>query len=189
MIFGKHINKYYLRYSWLLILGLIALVAVDYFQLLIPEYLRIVLNGINTGEVTVDGTAVEFNMQTLLTHVCFPLLIVIAVIVAGRFGWRMCFLGAGEKDVIKIVLLFAFILSVFTFLLAIGFTLAGYYGFLYPAFYTPKYGVSEFVLNGWNFLVLAVLSFGVPLLCSVVPLKKFLKKSIVDNISGNIKAR
>ena len=97
MIFGKHINKYYLRYSWLLILGLIALVAVDYFQLLIPEYLRIVLNGINTGEVTVDGTAVEFNMQTLLTHVCFPLLIVIAVIVAGRFGWRMCFLGAGVK--------------------------------------------------------------------------------------------
>ena len=98
-------------------------------------------------------------------------------------------LGAGEKDVVKIVLLFAFILSVFTFLLAIGFTLAGYYGFLYPAFYTPKYGVSEFVLNGWNFLVLAVLSFGVPLLCSVVPLRKFLKKSIVENISGNIKAR
>ena len=98
-------------------------------------------------------------------------------------------LGAGEKDVVKIVLLFAAILSFFTFLLAIGFTLAGYYGFLYPAFYTPKYGVSEFVLNGWNFLVLAGLSFGVPLLCSVVPLRKFLKKSIVDNISGNIKAR
>ena len=98
-------------------------------------------------------------------------------------------LGAGEKDVIKIVLLFAAILSFFTFLLAIGFTLAGYYGFLYSAFYTPKYGVSQFVLNGWNFLVLAGLSFGVPLLCSIVPLRKFLKKSIVDNISGNIKAR
>ena len=98
-------------------------------------------------------------------------------------------LGAGEKDVVKIVLLFAAILSFFTFLLAIGFTLAGYYGFLYPAFYTPKYGVSEFVLNGWNFLVLAGLSFGVPILCSLVPLRKFLKKSIVDNISGNIRAR
>ena len=98
-------------------------------------------------------------------------------------------LGAGEKDVIKIVLLFAAILSFFTFLLAIGFTLAGYYGFLYPVDFYPQYGVSRFVLNGWNFLVLAGLSFGVPLLCSIVPLRKFLKKSIVDNISGNIKAR
>ena len=98
-------------------------------------------------------------------------------------------LGAGEKDVIKIVLLFAFILSVFTFLLSLAFTLAGYYGFLYPAFYTPKWGVSEFFFTGWTVLILAVLSFGVPLLCSIVPLRKFLKKSIVDNISGNIKAR
>ena len=98
-------------------------------------------------------------------------------------------LGAGEKDVVKIVLLFAFILSVFTFLLSLAFTLAGYYGFLYPAFYTPKWGVSEFFFTGWTVLILAGLSFGVPLLCSIVPLRKFLKKSIVDNISGNIKAR
>ena len=98
-------------------------------------------------------------------------------------------LGAGEKDVVKIVLLFAFILSVFTFLLSLAFTLAGYYGFLYPAFYTPKWGVSEFFFTGWTVLILAGLSFGVPLLCSIVPLRKFLKKSIVDNISGNIRAR
>ena len=98
-------------------------------------------------------------------------------------------LGAGEKDVVKIVLLFAFILSVFTFLLSLAFTLAGYYGFLYPAYYTPMWGVSEFFFTGWTVLILAVLSFGVPLLCSIVPLRKFLKKSIVDNISGNIKAR
>ena len=87
-------------------------------------------------------------------------------------------LGAGEKDVIKIVLLFAFILSVFTFLLSLAFTLAGYYGFLYPAFYTPKWGVSEFFFTGWTVLILAGLSFGVPILCSLVPLRKFLKKSI-----------
>lgn len=55
MIFGKHINKYYLKYLWMLLIGLVALVAVDYFQLLIPEYLRTVLNGINTGEVIIDG--------------------------------------------------------------------------------------------------------------------------------------
>lgn len=97
MVFGKHINKYYLKYLWMLLIGLIALVAVDYFQLLIPEYLRTVLNGINTGEVIIDGQTTPFTMETLLTHVCFPLLIVVAIIVIGRFAWRMCFLGSAVK--------------------------------------------------------------------------------------------
>lgn len=97
MVFGKHINKYYLKYLWMLLIGLIALVAVDYFQLLIPEYLRTVLNGINTGEVIIDGQTTPFTMEMLLTHVCFPLLIVVAIIVIGRFAWRMCFLGSAVK--------------------------------------------------------------------------------------------
>ena len=97
MVFGKHINKYYLKYLWMLLIGLVALVAVDYFQLLIPEYLRTVLNGINTGEVIIDGQTTPFTMETLLTHVCFPLLIVVAIIVIGRFAWRMCFLGSAVK--------------------------------------------------------------------------------------------
>lgn len=97
MIFGKHINKYYLKYLWMLLIGLVALVAVDYFQLLIPEYLRTVLNGINTGEVIIDGQTTPFTMETLLTHVCFPLLIIVAIIVIGRFAWRMCFLGSAVK--------------------------------------------------------------------------------------------
>lgn len=97
MIFGKHINKYYLKYLWMLLIGLVALVAVDYFQLLIPEYLRTVLNGINTGEVIIDGQTTPFTMETLLTHVCFPLLIVVAIIVIGRFAWRMCFLDSAVK--------------------------------------------------------------------------------------------
>ena len=37
MIFGKHINKYYLRYAPMLLLGLLALVLVDYMQLVVPE--------------------------------------------------------------------------------------------------------------------------------------------------------
>ena len=97
MVFGKHINKYYLKYLWMLLIGLVALVAVDYFQLLIPEYLRTVLNGINTGEVIIDGQTTPFTMETLLMHVCFPLLIVVAIIVIGRFAWRMCFLGSAVK--------------------------------------------------------------------------------------------
>ena len=34
MIFGKHINRYYLRFAPLILLGLVALVVVDYLGLL-----------------------------------------------------------------------------------------------------------------------------------------------------------
>ena len=55
MIFGKHINRYYLRFWPLLLLGLMALVIVDYLQLEIPELYQMVVNGINEGTVTVNG--------------------------------------------------------------------------------------------------------------------------------------
>ena len=47
MIFGKHINRYYLRYAPILLVGLAALILVDYFQLEIPVFYRLVINGIN----------------------------------------------------------------------------------------------------------------------------------------------
>ena len=46
MIFGKHINKYYLKYSWVLIIGIIALVAVDVYQLKIPDVYGSIIDGI-----------------------------------------------------------------------------------------------------------------------------------------------
>ena len=37
MIFGKHINRYYVRYAGWLILGLLSLIIVDTMQLQIPK--------------------------------------------------------------------------------------------------------------------------------------------------------
>ena len=51
MIFGKHINKYYLKYAPWLLLGLVALVAVDYLQLEIPQLYGMIVNGMNDGFV------------------------------------------------------------------------------------------------------------------------------------------
>ena len=98
-------------------------------------------------------------------------------------------MGAGEADVIRIILIEALIVAVGGFLLGLIFTLAGYYWVLYPLFYIKIYGVCPLVLNGWNILFLAGLSFIVPFLCTIVPIKKFLKQSIVDNISGNLSKR
>ncbi|MBE6592434.1 MAG: ABC transporter ATP-binding protein [Ruminococcaceae bacterium] len=97
MIFGKHINRYYLKYSPLLILGLIALVIVDYMQLVIPELYRMVINGVKTGAVTVDGVSHTFDIVFLLDKICLPLLFVILGMVFGRFLWRVCFFSAGIK--------------------------------------------------------------------------------------------
>ena len=97
MIFGKYINKYYLKYAWILLLGLAALVLVDYFQLEVPELYRMVVNGINTGVVeTAEGT-VPFDLNFLLDEICLPLIIIILVMVVGRFAWRICFFGTGIR--------------------------------------------------------------------------------------------
>ena len=97
MIFGRHINRYYLKYSWVLLLGLVALVLVDYFQLEVPELYRMVVNGMNTGSVEVNGELVPFDLDFLLDEICRPFVIIILVMVTGRFVWRVCFFGSGIR--------------------------------------------------------------------------------------------
>ena len=74
MLFGKHINKYYLRHSPMLLLGIFSLVVVDYLQLLVPEFYKMVVNGLNTGMEEVDGALVPFDMEVLLDNICLPLI-------------------------------------------------------------------------------------------------------------------
>ena len=97
MIFGKHINRYYLRYAHLLLLGLAALVAVDYLQLEIPELYQMVINGMNQGYVMVDGVKTTMDMAFLLDTICMPMVVIILCMVFGRFLWRVCFFGAAIK--------------------------------------------------------------------------------------------
>ena len=44
MLFGKQINRYYRKYAPALLLGLLALVIVDYFQLVVPELYQMVIS-------------------------------------------------------------------------------------------------------------------------------------------------
>ena len=97
MIFGKHINRYYLRYSWMLLIGIFALVIVDVGQLKIPELYRMVVNGLNEGQTEVNGVMRTFDMELLLTEVCRPLIFVILMIVVGRFLWRVGFFGSAVR--------------------------------------------------------------------------------------------
>ena len=85
MIFGKHINKYYVKYAGWLLLGLAALVLVDYIQLIVPNLYQQVINGMNTGYVTVDGASVPFDMDFLLDRICMPMVWIVIDMVDGRF--------------------------------------------------------------------------------------------------------
>ena len=97
MLFGKHINRYYLRYAPVLFIGIVALVAVDYVQLLVPELYKMIINGMNEGIVEIDSVSHAFDMNFLLEYICKPMIFIILAMVVGRFIWRICFFGSGIK--------------------------------------------------------------------------------------------
>ncbi len=97
LLFGKHINRYYLRYLPALLLGVVTLLAIDILQLEVPVLYRMVINGINQGVVTVEGETLPFDMTVLLDRICLPMLLIIVLMAVGRFVWRICFFGTGIK--------------------------------------------------------------------------------------------
>ena len=98
VIFGKHINRYYLKHAPMLLLGIVALLFVDICQLKIPELYNYLINGMSRGEVEISkGNFVPFDMTFLLDSICRPMLIIILFMVVGRCLWRICFFGSGIK--------------------------------------------------------------------------------------------
>ena len=97
MIFGRHINRYYLKHAPALLLGILALLTVDYIQLLIPELYRLVINGVNLGQVVVNGQTLPFTKEVLFRHICLPMIWIVLLMVVGRFLWRICFFGSAVR--------------------------------------------------------------------------------------------
>ena len=97
MIFGKHINRYYLRYGLWLLLGLGALALVDVLQLQVPKYYRMIIDGMTYGTVELDGAILPFTMDLLLDEICMNMVLVILFLLLGRFLWRICFFGSAVR--------------------------------------------------------------------------------------------
>lgn len=87
MIFGKAVNKYYLKYAHLFILGLIALIIVDYVQLLIPILTGELIDGLDQGTMDRNGI---LDLVKLIG-------IYVSIIIVGRFLWRMFIFGASRR--------------------------------------------------------------------------------------------
>ena len=90
MIFGKHINRYYLRYSYLFIIGILTLVAIDWVQLYIPEYLGQVVD-----LFVVNYVAEEIWLQVL--DISLKILVIAFGLMLGRILWRVTLFRASRK--------------------------------------------------------------------------------------------
>ena len=86
MLFGKYVNKYYAKYAIFFIIGIAALIAVDFIQTLIPEYLGEVVDilqrGGDTNRIFVLGGYV---------------IAVAAGMFLGRFLWRITLFNASFR--------------------------------------------------------------------------------------------
>ena len=92
MLFGKHLNRYYLRYGWRLLLGILVLVMEDVLILQLPEKYQLVVNGLTAGNVQYQGETVAFDLTFLLDVICMPMLIIILTMLVGRLPlFFLCF--------------------------------------------------------------------------------------------------
>ncbi len=94
MVFEKHMRRYYLRYIFLYILGIASLVAVDYAQTFIPEYLGSIVNVIDNntkGAITFDDALIK------VTEIAIYILIIAGVMFLGRMLWRFTLFNASGR--------------------------------------------------------------------------------------------
>ena len=87
MIFGKTINKYYFKYAHLFLLGVIALMFVDYYQLEIPALTGELIDKLVLGTIDKNG----------IIEILLLIALYVAIIILGRFFWRLFIFGASRR--------------------------------------------------------------------------------------------
>ena len=88
MLFGKYINRYYLKYAVWFLIGIIALVVVDWIQLYIPEFLGRVVELVNED--------INVHKQEII-NIGLKVLLVAGGLFVGRFLWRITLFRASFK--------------------------------------------------------------------------------------------
>jgi ATP-binding cassette subfamily B protein len=87
MLFGKHVNRFYLKYGIFFLIGIAALITVDYVQLLIPDVTGSIIEGIESNTLT----------EAILKIYIKDLILWGLIIVAGRFLWRIFIMGTSRR--------------------------------------------------------------------------------------------
>ena len=87
MLFGKSVNRYYLKYWYFFLMGSFALIVVDIAQLEIPNITGLIIDEISNKTLTH-----EFLLESVL-----KLVGIIAIMFFGRFFWRMNIFNCGHR--------------------------------------------------------------------------------------------
>ena len=90
MIFSKVINRYYKRFAFFFIVGILALVAVDWLQLYIPEHLG------NIVRVLVENYDKDVVWPEIF-DISMKVLIIAGGCFLGRIIWRVTLFYASTK--------------------------------------------------------------------------------------------
>ena len=86
MFTNKYLKKYFKKYAFFIIIGVLSLVAVDYIQLFIPEFLG-KITGIFTDAGNNGGFTKEMTKE-ILSIVVYTILVALGMMV-GRIVWRL----------------------------------------------------------------------------------------------------
>ena len=86
------LQPFFRRYRWRLALGLAALLAVDFLQLIVPRFIKRAVDGLAAGTAT----------EAALLRYAGAILLLAALVACCRFVWRYCILGFSrllERDI------------------------------------------------------------------------------------------
>ncbi|MCL2521985.1 MAG: ABC transporter ATP-binding protein/permease [Erysipelotrichales bacterium] len=87
MLFGKHINKYYIKYLFPFLFGILFLLVIGYVQLLIPTEFARMVDGLS------EGTMLSETMSEIVIRIfLFGIIVVI-----GRVFWRVLLIGTARR--------------------------------------------------------------------------------------------
>ena len=93
MIFGKHINKFYIKYWYLILVGILSLILVDYVQLEIPKIVGAIVEGLNKY-IDPSVEAEKLTIEALKVLI-LKLPIIALLMFIGRFLWRITIFNLG----------------------------------------------------------------------------------------------
>ncbi len=90
MLFGKHFRKFYLRYFISFLVGIVVLIGIDYLQLLIPPYIRQIIDILDPKSTSpIDPKFIE--------QIVLSVAIISLIVMFGRFLWRYTIFGTSRK--------------------------------------------------------------------------------------------
>ena len=87
MIFGRHVNRFYLKYGFFFALGVAALITVDWYQLMIPDITGSIIEGIQYSTLT----------SSILEGYMARLALIAVIMIVGRFLWRIFIMGTSRR--------------------------------------------------------------------------------------------